>query len=157
MLFRSLSSTIQKGIRPDKRILEDRAPIPNLQATRTDTFHVPLILVEFPDAAATYDSTDFELVMNQPGYTHLNYNNTGSFRDFYEEISYGQFLPISEVTNWITAPNSHDCYAYNNPNGWSHVQQLVRAMVDSLEAQGFDWSLYDNDNDGYVEIGRAHV
>jgi M6 family metalloprotease-like protein len=146
-----LSSTIQKGIRPDKRILEDHAPIPNLQATRTDTFHVPLILVEFPDAAATYDSTDFELIMNQPGYTHLNYNNTGSFRDFYQEISYGQFLPISEVTNWITAPNSHDYYAYNNPNGWSHVRQLVRAMVDSLEAQGFDWSLYDNDNDGYVD------
>ncbi|MEC9050241.1 MAG: M6 family metalloprotease domain-containing protein, partial [Candidatus Neomarinimicrobiota bacterium] len=58
---------------------------------------------------------------------------------------------MSEVTNWITAPNSHDYYGYNNPNGWQHVQQLVRAMVDSLEAQGFDWSLYDNDNDGYVD------
>ena len=146
-----MTSPFSKGIRPEKRILIDSAPIPNLQATRTDTFHVPLILIEFPDAAATYDSTDFELIMNQPGYTHLNHNNTGSFRDFYQEISYGQFLPASEVTNWVTAPNNHDHYAYSNPNGYQHVRELVRAMVDSIEAQGFDWSLYDNDNDGYVD------
>ena len=145
------SSSIRKGIRPEKRILEDHAPIPNLQITRTDTFHVPLILVEFPDAPATFDSSDFELIMNQPGYTHLNYNNTGSFRDFYQEISYGQFLPASEVTNWVTAPQNHDHYAYSNPDGYQHVRELVRAMVDSIEARGFNWSLYDNDNDGYVD------
>ena len=146
-----LSSSIQKGIRPDRRVLEDDAPIPDLQSARTDTFHVPLILIEFPDAPATYDSVDFEMIMNQPGYSHLNYDNTGSFRDFYQEISYGEFLPISEVGNWITAPFDHNYYGYNNPNGWNHVRQLVRAMVDSLEAQGFDWSQYDNDNDGYVD------
>ena len=42
--------------------------------------------------------------MNQKGYTHLNYENTGSFRDFYQEISYDQFLPIAEVSNWFMAP-----------------------------------------------------
>ena len=143
--------SIQKGIRPKPIVLEDNAPIPNLQMTRNDTFHVPLILVEFPDAQATYDSIDFEMIMNEEGYTHLHYNNTGSFRDFYQEISYGQFLPISEVTNWITAPEQHDHYAYSNPNGYDHVRELVRAMVDSLEEQGFDWSLFDNDGDGYVD------
>ncbi len=142
---------IQKGIRPDAQVLEDNAPIPNLQMTRNDTFHVPLILVEFPDAQATYDSIDFEMIMNQPGYNHLHHSNTGSFRDFYQEISYEQFLPISEVTNWITAPEQHDYYAYSNPNGYDHVRELVRAMVDSLEEQGFDWSLFDNDGDGYVD------
>lgn len=145
------TSSIEKGIRPERRVLEDNAPIPNLQITRTDTFHVPLILVEFPDAPATYDSIDFEMIMNQEGYTHLNNANTGSFRDFYQEISYEQFLPISEVTNWIMAPNNHDHYGYNNPNGWSNVRQLVRALADSLEEQGFDWSIYDNDGDGYVD------
>jgi M6 family metalloprotease-like protein len=146
-----LITNIQKGIRPEARVLLDHSPIPNINATRADTFHVPLILVEFPDAPATYDSVDFEMIMNQPGYTHLNYDNTGSFRDFYQEISYGQFLPVSEVTNWITAPHHHDYYAYSDPNGYNHVKELVRAMVDSMEASGFDWALYDNDGDGYVD------
>ena len=146
-----LISNIEKGIRPIARVLADHSPIPNIHAARADTFHVPLILVEFPDASATYDSIHFEMIMNQPGYTHLNYDNTGSFRDFYQEISYGEFLPVSEVTNWITAPHHHDYYAYSDPNGYNHVKELVRAMVDSMEASGFDWALYDNDGDGYVD------
>ena len=81
-------SSIQKGIRPEPIVLIDDAPIPDIQNTRTDTFHVPMILIEFPDAAATYTPEQFELIMNQEGYTHLNYENTGSFRDFYQEISY---------------------------------------------------------------------
>ena len=76
-------------------------------------------------------------MMNQEGYTHLNYENTGSFRDFYQEISYGQFLPKSDVSEWFTAPNNHDYYGYNN--GYQRVRQLVRDMVDSLENSGFDW------------------
>ena len=143
------SSLIQKGIRPDPYIFNDNAPIPDLSATRTDTFRVPLILVEYPDAVATYDPEEIDMVMNQEGYTHLGYDNTGSFRDFYQEISYGEFLPIAEVSDWFMAPNGHDYYSYSN--GYTRVRQMVRAMVDSLEESGFDWSVFDNDNDGYVD------
>ena len=145
------SSNIQKGIRPDAIVLNDNSPIPNISSTRTDTFHVPLVLVEFPDNSANYDSSEFDLLMNQEGYTHLNYENTGSFRDYYQEISHDQFLPISRVTNWITAPNNHSHYSYSNPDGYSHVRELVRYLVDELEDQGFDWSEFDNDGDGYVD------
>ena len=137
---------IQRGIRPEPRVLIDDAPIPDLNATRTDTFHVPLILVEYPDAVATYNPEDIDMVMNQEGYTHLDYDNTGSFRDFYQEISYGNFLPVAEVSEWFMAPNLHDYYSYNN--GYTRVKELVREVVDQLEASGFDWSTFDNDNDG---------
>ena len=143
------TASFQKGIRPDPHILVDDAPIPNLQATRSDTFRVPLILVEFPDAYAIYEPEEFDMIMNEEGYTHLNYDNTGSFRDFYQEISYGQFLPIAEVSEWFMAPNGHDYYSYNN--GYTRVRQLVRDMVDALEESGFDWSIFDNDGDGYVD------
>jgi immune inhibitor A len=145
------NQVIKKGIRPDAIVLEDNSPVPDLNSTRTDTFHVPLILVEFPDNSATYDSSEFDLLMNQEGYTHLNYENTGSFRDYYQEISHDQFLPISRVTNWIIAPNNHSHYSYSNPDGYSHVRELVRYLVDELEDQGFDWSKFDNDGDGYVD------
>lgn len=138
-----------RNIRPEKHILIDSSPIPNLRSTRSDTFHIPWILVDFPDASSTYDSSQFELILNQTGYTHLNHQNTGSFRDFYQEISYGQFIPQSKIANWFTAQNNHDYYGYNN--GYDRVRELVRDMVDELEAFGFDWSKYDNDGDGYVD------
>jgi immune inhibitor A len=136
-------------IRPDPDILIDDAPIPNLNNTRSDTFHIPWILVDFPNASAVYEPSEFDLILNQPGYTHLNHDNTGSFRDFYKEISYGQFSPKSEVSNWFTASNNHDYYGYNN--GYGRVRELVREMVDALEESGFDWSKFDNDGDGYVD------
>ena len=142
-------SSFPMGIKPEPFDLVDNAPIPDLRMMRTDTFHVPLILVEFPDANAVYEPSEIDSIMNQKGYTHLNYENTGSFRDFYQEISYGQFLPIAEVSTWLMAPNGHDYYSYNN--GYTRVRQLVRAMVDSLEDSGFDWSGFDNDGDGYVD------
>ena len=144
-------STIKRGIRPDPIILIDNSPVPNINDCRNDTFHIPMILIEFPDAFATFNRNIFEQIMNQEGYSHLNYENSGSFRDFYQEISYGQFLPHADVTDWIVAPQGHDYYAYSNPNGYSRVRELVRAMVDSLEENGFDWTKYDNDGDGYVD------
>ena len=140
---------LQKGIRPEPRVLIDNAPIPDLNSTRTDTFHVPLLLVEFPDANAVYPPEEIDMVMNQEGYTHLNNENSGSFRDFYQEISYGNFLPIAEVSDWFMASNGHDYYSYNN--GYQRVRELIRTAVDDLEAAGFDWSVFDNDNDGYVD------
>ena len=140
---------LQKGIRPEPRVLIDNAPIPDLNSTRTDTFHVPLLLVEFPDANAVYSPEEIGMVMNQEGYTHLNNENSGSFRDFYQEISYGNFLPIAEVSDWFMASNGHDYYSYNN--GYQRVRELIRTAVDDLEATGFDWSVFDNDNDGYVD------
>ena len=140
---------LQKGIRPEPRVLIDNAPIPDLNSTRTDTFHVPLLLVEFPDANAVYSPEEIDMVMNQEGYTHLNNENSGSFRDFYQEISYGNFLPIAEVSEWFMASNGHDYYSYNN--GYQRVRELIRTAVDDLEAAGFDWSNFDNDNDGYVD------
>ena len=69
-------SSIKKGIRPEAIVLIDNAPVPDIQNTRTDTFYVPMILVEFPDAYAIYEPSEFDLIMNQAGYTHLNYDNT---------------------------------------------------------------------------------
>ena len=144
-----INPNITKGIKPDPHQLIDNSPIPNLQLSRSDTFYIPLILVEFPDASAIYAPSEFDSIMNQEGYTHLSYENTGSFRDFYQEISHGAFLPKADVSSWFTAPSNHDYYGYNN--GYQRVRQLVRDMVDSLEADGFDWSKYDNDDDGYVD------
>ena len=145
----SVNPFAELNIRPFKINLPDSSPIPNLNQTRSDTFNIPWVLVQFPDASSSYSPSELELLLDQPGYSHPNFDNTGSFHDFYKEISYGQFLSKSEISNWITAPNGHDYYGHNN--GYERVRELVRNAVDQLEESGFNWSKYDNDGDGYVD------
>lgn len=123
----------------------------NLQSSRTDTFKVPVIFFQFPDYSSTYSITEIAQVFNQEGYGHPGNPGSGSFREYYEEISYGQFSPQSMVMGIFTAPNNHDYYGSDGQNYNTRVRQLVRAMVDSAEAAGFDWSDFDNDGDGDVD------
>ena len=140
-----------RHLKPEPRLLLDEGPIPNILSTRADTFFVPLLLVDFPDYAYEYPMQTFEDIMNQEGYTYPGAENSGSFRDFYQEISYGEFLPHSIIADWVRAPNPHGYYAYSNPDGYAHVRELVRYVVDAVEDQGFDWSKFDNDGNGNVD------
>jgi len=144
-------NNIYRHLKPEPRSLIDEGPVPNIRDTRIDTFFVPLLLVDFPDHAYEYPMETFEDIMNLEGYTYPGSENSGSFRDFYQEISYGEFLPHSIIADWVRAPNDHDHYAYSNPDGYAHVRQLVRYVVDTVEDQGFDWSIFDNDGDGNVD------
>ncbi len=143
---------VPRHLRPERmKVIQDHNA-PDLSVARTDTFRVPLLLVEFPDYGNQYDQSVFDEIMNSVGtYGHPGHPGSGSFRDFYHEISYNQFDPVSTVDGWYTAPQNHDYYAYSNPNGYQRVLTLVRAMVDSAEAHGMDWSRFDNDGDGTVD------
>jgi len=149
-------SGLKRKLIPEPLSLEDNSPTPELYRTRSDTFRVPMILVEFSDYGSQYDQSKFDSLMNYEGYTHMNHSNTGSFRDYYKEISYGQFIPDVDIKGWFIAEYGHNYYGHDN--GYDRVRQLVRDMVDSLEAEGFDWSIYDNDDDGYVDaLNLAHA
>ncbi len=123
----------------------------SLNAARTDTFKVPVIYFQFPDMSITYQMSEIDNIFNQEGYGHPGNPGSGSFREFYEEISYNQFSPQSTVIGVFTAPQEHDYYGSDGNNYGTRVRQLVRAMVDSAEAAGIDWSEFDNDGDGNVD------
>ena len=106
------ASGLSKKLRPERIYPARKAPIPNLQNTGSETFLVPLLLVDFPDFSYQYEAATFDTMMNSVGtYGYPNYPGSGSFRDFYQEISYGQFDPISTIAGWYTAPENHDYYA----------------------------------------------
>ena len=48
----------------------------------------------------------FDDLMNEPGYTGVQ-GETGSFRDFYLEISYGEFDAQTDVMGWFTSAENH--------------------------------------------------
>ncbi len=144
-------NSLEKHLKPEPYLNIEHSRTFNINSARTDSFKIPLLLVDFPDYLASYPDTIFNDIMNLEGYGHPNHPGSGSFRDFYQEISYGQFNPVTDVVDWVQAPNNHDYYAYSEPDGYDRVLELIRAAVDTAEAHGMDWSQYDNDGDGNLD------
>ncbi|MGQ1891014.1 M6 family metalloprotease domain-containing protein [Thermophagus sp. OGC60D27] len=100
-----------------------------------------LILANFKDTNPSFPSSDFEAFMNQKGY-----NSTGSFKDYYQEVSGGLLTVNTSVTQWVSVPGNHDYYGPEDK--WKEFAlHAVQAAADA----GVDFSAFDNDGDGIVE------
>jgi len=107
----------------------------------TGTRKLLMILAQFSDAPAVYTQTNFDNYMNQ-----VNYNTTGSFKDYYLENSYNQLTINTTVTVWVTVPNTHNYYGPDAK--WA---EFVRDAVNAADVAGVDFSQFDNDGDGKVD------
>jgi M6 family metalloprotease-like protein len=104
----------------------------------TGTNKMIMILANFADTETSYTQSDFDDYMNQE-----NYDGTGSFRDYYMEVSYGQLVVNTTVTVWVTLPNNHDYYGDNYSTFAYHAVTAADPYVD--------YSEFDNDGDGDVD------
>lgn len=107
---------------------------------------VCVLLIEYPDLRATVAKSVFENLFNQ-----VNYNGTGSFRDYYMKTSFGQLTLNCDVYGWYMATGSYLDYGKNNANYGTNTRNLVRRAVDAADSAGVDFSKYDNDSDGMVD------
>lgn len=110
-----------------------------------------VILVEFADLKFTLDNPKqaFENLLNQSGYSA--YGATGSVFDYYYENSGGQFNPTFDVVGPFAVSGGYAQYGGNdyygddvNPDGAFHE---ACKLADS----SVDFSIYDQDKDGYVD------
>ena len=114
--------------------------------------HFLVILVEFADVK--FSSSDpnqvFSDMMNKAGY---NYRGaTGSARDYYFENSHGLFEPVFDVYGPVTLKQNMAYYGENDINGYDKkASEAVASGCSALNDQ-IDFSLYDNDNDGEVDL-----
>lgn len=117
-------------------------------------YYVPCILVDFTDNQAA-SGTNTTVTTFQNLLFSDNLNPTGSFKNYYSEVSYGQLNVIGVVSGWHRLPNTYDYYMNESfGTGGPYPQDtrgLVEAAVDAAEAAGFDFSLFDNNDDGYVD------
>ncbi len=75
----------------------------------------------------------------------------GSMKDFYEEISYGNFSVDGSAEGWYTADNNHDYYGANDASGNDQdPAELAREAVVKADSD-VDFSNYDNVGDGSVD------
>ena len=108
-----------------------------------------LLLVDYPDQAATNTVAEFDDYCNLPGY-NVN-GSSGSFRDYYRDISYDSLTVNTDVDGWYTASNNRTYYGYHGGGNYQAARELAREAVDAAEAAGVDFSQYDNDGDGRVD------
>ena len=124
-----------------------------MQATTGDDVHGLVLLVEFSDQKFNVANTpeDFKEMMNKEGY---NYQGAiGSARDYFIAQSGGQFRPTFDVVGPITLDKTMAYYGGNDKytGNDSRPEEMVIDACRKVEST-VDFSIYDRDNDGFVDL-----
>ena len=107
------------------------------------------ILMGFSDKPFTYTAINFDSLMNYPGY--LGFAQGGSVLDYYYENSYGQLSIESTVIGPFVAANPSSYYSRPQGSVSDHSAELVVEAINLADSYGIDFSLFDGNNDGYVD------
>ena len=89
-----------KHLKPERNAPTPLDNIPDLQSVSRTNFNIPMLLIEFPDLLANNDVENFSDMMNLENY-ESSQGVTGSFNDYFQEVSYGNFDPTTDVTGWF--------------------------------------------------------
>lgn len=75
---------------------------------------------------------------------------TGCARDYFEAQSYGQYAPVFDVMGIYTLAHPSSYYAGDEGTDLAH--EMIVEACQAAEADGADFTRYDNDNDGQVDF-----
>ncbi|MFH1700010.1 MAG: M6 family metalloprotease domain-containing protein [Candidatus Zixiibacteriota bacterium] len=128
-----------------------RSPLASLSTVRA-----LVILIDFDDKPYTAGYTagtpqDFDELLFSEGIIP-----TGSMREYYIENSYGEIFMEGDIAGWYRAPQFSDYYVNycDGSHGFgdypNNAQKLVEDAIN-LADPDIDFSLYDNDGDGWVD------
>lgn len=120
----------------------------------TGEVRVPVLLVQYADVK--FSSSDpkaaFEGHIN--GDDYKDEGGYGSVKEYFEDQSEGKFNPKFDIIGPLTLSNKMESYGANDENG---NDKNARGMVSEAcrlaeNKEDVDFSQYDNDGDGYVDI-----
>ncbi len=111
-----------------------------------------VILVEYTDIKFSIDDPrqKFDDMLNIKGYAENE--ASGSARDYFYDSSNGKFEPVFDVVGPYTLSNDREYYGGNR--GGSDQAPAVQAneACDLAEANGVDFSKYDYDKNGDIDL-----
>ena len=116
------------------------------------TWKVPVILVDFSDQRLVYSTpSEWEFAL----FDTTGSTPTGSVFDYYRWVSGNRFRVVGKVVGVVHLDSTKAYYA-NNSWGLSNSAPrnspgLAEELVRRCDAQ-VDWSEYDRDLDGYVDM-----
>ena len=125
----------------------DVAPAPPLRPTVGD-FVGLCLLIDFPDVPGTISREQVKDFCNQPGYN--GFNNKGSVRDYFFDNSGGKLRYTNIVAPYYTAQHNRSHYTDETQPYPLRTQELIKEALESLKADGFDFSPLTVDAGGFV-------
>ncbi|MGB8957374.1 MAG: M6 family metalloprotease domain-containing protein [Candidatus Aminicenantales bacterium] len=110
----------------------------------TGTVRILTLLISFSDnpgttAPATFESRLFGSGAGGPPFDSL--------RNFYRRASYDQLTITGDVLGWYQAPYARATVAETDAGR----ENLIKEALSAYDAQGRDFSQYDNDGDGTID------
>jgi len=115
-----------------------------------DTLRPLVLCVDFSNNPSTYTTGAFDTLLFSRDFTIP----TGSFRDYYLEVSYGQHDANGGVYGWVRAPEGYDYYTWGlNGIYGPYPHNAQRLVEDALLAadDSVEYSDYDYDGDGWID------
>ncbi len=149
----SFVSGLEKGLFfSEQQISQKENSINNARTTASP--HIPAkgkhkficILVNYPEKKFTHSKNEISQVFNKTGYS-LD-GATGSFRDYYLEVSYNQLEINTDVYGPYTL--SHEEAYYGSSVGAGYPKEIATEAL-KLADPDINYALYDNDGNGVVE------
>jgi len=109
----------------------------------TGTRKFLVILVNFTDKTFVKTANDLDTLFNV---------GSGSFKAFYQDNSFNLLTVDSTIVGPYTLSGNMALYGANDSYGDDvNPRLMVREAVDLANADGVDFSQYDNDGNGYVD------
>ena len=123
-----------------------------------------VILVNFTDVAFTTEKAEMDSMLTAVNYTRnysytyrgkqYNIRSQGSARQYFEDVSFGQYNPHFDVVGPVTISKEHSYYGQNNSKGRdSKPEYMIEEACKLADTEcNVDFSQYDNDGDGFVDF-----
>lgn len=118
------------------------------------TVHIPVILAAYSDVGfQTSDAeqrASWDAKLNQVGYAE--HGAVGSAADYFRKQSGGRLNVVFDVLGPVTLPNTRVYYGGNKNDKASEDQHAEDMIIHACEACDADFSPYDNDGDGLIDL-----
>jgi len=117
----------------------------------TGTFRFPVLVGMFSDSTHTFEPDTGSL-------RGVLFNTAAappySVTTFYDEMSSGLLQVTGEVIGWFTVDSAAAWYAgtSNGLGGDAKTGDMIVQLLDKADSVGVDFSVYDNDNDGVIDL-----
>lgn len=128
-----------------------------------------IILVNFKDKAFVTDKAEIDSMIYGQNYTRkysytyrksffqtetVNVESQGSARQYFHDVSFGQYNPHFDVVGPVTVSQNYSFYGQNDRSGNdAHPEEMVKEACQLAYNQyNIDFSLYDNDGDNTVDF-----
>lgn len=121
-----------------------------------------VILVNFTDVAFETSKAELDSMLIGKNYTRdysytyrgktYRVTSNGSARQYFEDASFGQYNPQLDVVGPVTVSKASTYYGENDSKGNDKYPEVMIKEACELVNDSVDYSLYDNDNDGYVDF-----